>query len=407
MPLFHYHSIRSALKGAEAVPGTRKVAGEILVVPNNLEGLKILQDRGHVDESTSSDGVVDFGLVTSIPPEGILVKLVLSPQHLHYYEDINDLLRHSTEEPDHYYLFGHGSLSSSSEQVPDSVAKYRQMLRMKRLLQQVADFPEAGKVTLLTPEKLEIPFHCTSADLQSLIELPELERQLGSASIEREQRIILFKRCLREHLRAHFPETRFVMLLRNLSSVYDAYNRDYELWVGNSFGELEKTFEEKRLKFIVDLNGILGGIQSSILAVPIATLLMADKFDLAKPGRNTFLSASVLIVGAIALKLLDNQQNTLEATSHAIEAVRNDFEKKQNTRKDELRSRLGAVLRQEDKVRRLLSLFRFGILGILAAVVVIWFGSLIYFSRNDTASPKEAPLATGQILLPSPSDAPR
>ena len=54
-------------------------------------------------------------------------------------------------------------------------------------------------------------------------------------------------------------------------------------------------------------------------------------------------------------------------------------------------------------MRRLLSLFRFGILGILAAVVVIWFGSLIYFSRNDTASPKKAPLATGQILLPSPA----
>lgn len=381
-----YHTIRLGLSGAVAIPGTGNVAGSLHANTDNIKLLQRLQNDGHIQGATHNSTAVDFTSLeeAGIPSAGLLVSLTLVPGILPYFESIDDLIHYSSEEPAIYFIRSLGEIRSDQTAIPNSISLYREMRRAWRLLQGTADLSKPDRAIFLAPEKLEIPFICFESDLRSLTELPELEIQLATGTVERDQRIILFKRSLREHLRAHPVEDHFRCLLQNFSSIYDSYHRDYELWLGTTFGEIEKSFEEKRLKFITDLNGILSGIQASILAVPITALLVVDKFDSSNPLKNLFLIITIWIVGAISLRLLHNQEHTLEATSDAIVAVKNDFEKKHTKRRQEFVSRLNSVCKQEERVRKLLDHLRIVIILILVVVSCVFLGSLVWRFASET-----------------------
>ena len=184
----------------------------------------------------------------------------------------------------------------------------------------------------------------------------------------------------------------------------ESYTRDYQLWVGNTFGELEKSFEEKRLKFVADLNGILAGVQASILAVPIATILLGDKYDLANPLKNFLLAAAVLLLGVIALKLLENQSHTLDATRKAIDATKSDFEQKHTRRKEEFETRLKNLDDQERRVRILLKSMRRTIIGIVILGFIAW--GISFFKAPGSSPPQNSLRQPDPTAAPASVDSP-
>jgi hypothetical protein len=238
----------------------------------------------------------------------------------------------------------------------------------------------------LTPEKIEIPLAFSEGDIPQLKHLDDLRSQFlkrpENDAADFDQRLVLFRKSIREYLKAHPPEDRFILFMRNFETIYDSYNRDYQLWVGNTFGELEKSFEEKRLKFVSDLNGILSGVQASILAVPVAAILLGDKYDLANPLKDFLIAIGILAVGIIACRLLQNQEATLDATREAINATKEDFERKHTKRRVEFKTRLQNLDAQEQRVRTLLTLIRATIILIIIAGFGGW---LIAFSRSVNA----------------------
>ncbi|MGZ4971640.1 MAG: hypothetical protein ACXWDN_02685, partial [Limisphaerales bacterium] len=271
---------------------------------------------------------------------------------------------------------------------------YRQMLRARALLRSTADSADSGKAVFLTPEKLEIPLAYASPNIPALEHLKDLQSQFekwpDQDPGEREQRLVLFRKNLREYLKAHPPEDRFDIFLRNFETIYDSYSRDYQLWVGNTFGELEKSFEEKRLKFVSDLNGIIAGVQASLLAVPVAAILLGDKYDAANPLKDFLLAMGVSALGLIAFRLLQNQEATLDATRQAINATRDDFEKKHTRRKYEFKTRLENLDTQERRVRELLALLRGAIIVIAIASIVGWM-----YAFSQSGSSPNASISTG------------
>ena len=254
------------------------------------------------------------------------------------------------------------------------------MLQARDLLRATADFPSEGKAIFLTPDKIEIPLSYAEPNVPALSHLEDLQNQFKKNEdkdpADIDQRLVLFRKSLREYLKAHPPEDRFKLFLRNFETIYDSYKRDYQLWIGNSFGELEKSFEEKRLKFIADLDGILAGIQASLLAVPIAAILLGDKYDLANPLRDFLLAAGILAVSIIAFRLLQNQEATLDATRKAIDATKEDFEAKHIQRREEFKTRLWNLDVQEERVRTLMSYIRNAILLITIASFIGWLVAL-------------------------------
>jgi len=370
-----FYTIRTALSESQFIRQSRQIKGVLTVTNDLLPLLTKLQDNGYIERSTR-DGKSFSHLPDAV---GQQLEFILKPCSLNYYEDIQDLISYTAEEPANYYVNGIGEVvSEANGGIPGSppIESYRQMLRAKKLLRTTSDFETTGKAIFLTPEKLEIPLVFSLSEIPSLTHLRELQDHFEKRSdrdpADREQRLVLFRKNLREYLKAYPPEDRFCMFLRNFEIIFDNYNRDYQLWIGNTFGELEKSFEEKRLKFVADLNGILAGVQASLLAVPIAAILLGDKYDLGNPLKDFLLACGILTVALIAFQLLGNQKATLEATRAAINATKEDFEKKHTRRREEFKTRLQNLDEQEKKVRSLLNFIRFTIIVIVIAGFLGW-----------------------------------
>ena len=375
--------IRSALEDPQFQQQLRCIDGKIQVTADNITLLNKLQEGDHLEV------ILDSRSISYLPDvEGKLVQLRLKIGHLQYYEDLNDLVLYTAEEPVEYFVQNIGTIRHGEACDAPSILSYRQMLRARKFLRSVAEFENTGKAILLTPERLDIPLFYKSADIPPLLHLEDLENQFSSqsplTSTERDQRLVLLRKSLREFLKSHAPEQRFGMFLSNFETIYDSYIRDYQLWVGNSFGELEKTFEEKRLKFVGDLNGILASVQTSILAVPVATILLGDKYDFANPLKNFLLATAVVLLGRVSHKLLENQEHTLDATRAAIDATKQDFEKKHTRRKAEFETRLANLDQQEQRVRSLLGSMKSLIWTIMAFAVIAWACSAVKPCLNSS-----------------------
>ncbi|NBR87088.1 MAG: hypothetical protein EB141_02090 [Verrucomicrobia bacterium] len=405
--LTEFQTIRNALEQCEFQRKSRLLTGRLLVTAENLGVLIRLQDGGYIEASLK-----DGRSVAYLPDaQGHLILVALNPRSLYYFEDTADLVAYTAEEPSAYYVHGIGEVVQGSNEGNahhPAIVAYRQMLRARKLLRMTADSEDSGKAVFLTPEKIEIPLKYSSGEIPPLPHLAELESQFEKRHDkdpgDRDQRLVLFRKSLREYLKAHPPEGRFELFLRNFETIFESYTRDYQLWVGNTFGELEKSFEEKRLKFVADLNGILAGVQASILAVPIATILLGDKYDLANPLKNFLLAVAVLLLGVIALKLLENQSHTLDATRKAIDATKSDFEQKHTRRKEEFETRLKNLDEQEGRVRILLKSMRQTIIGIVILGFVAW---AVSFFRAPSASTllnsiRPSPTTTAPSAVDSP-----
>ena len=371
--------IRGVLDGAEFQRKPRRIKGRLFVTEARLENLTLLQSNGKIERILIGDSH------SSHLPDvvGHVVTLHLIMDGICYYEDIHDLVSQEIEEPESYYVHGIGSIIasvSSGDCGHEAIQSYRQMLKARALLRATADYPTIGKVVFLTPEKLEIPLHYSEPSIPPLTHLDDLRGQLekedGKNPADLDQRLVLFRKSLREYLKGHPPEERFRLFLRNFETIYDSYSRDYQLWVGNTFCELEKSFEEKRLKFVADLNATLTGVQASLLAVPIAAIILVDKYDYLNPTKDFLLASGVLAISVVAVRLLQNQEATLNATRKAIDSTKEDFEKKHTKRREEFKTRLQNLDDQEEQVRRLLFFIRNTIILIAIAGFAGWLFAL-------------------------------
>ena len=378
--LITFYSTRQKLSDSVYERSARRIHGKLTVAPGDENKLQQLQDQGHIHTAKKPDEtLVDFGL--NPVALGDEVHLVLSPIQLCYYEDLDDLLELSADEPAVYYVHALiKEISRGSDEAGDEIRDYRQMQKAKDFLRMTADLNEGHRVTFFAPEKLGIPLRCKAADLRDIPEITKLSGELAEGTLERDQRIVLFKASLRDHLRMHAEEDRFGYFLKNLSTIYDGYRRDFELWLGNTFADIKKSFEDKRLKFVSDLNGILASVQASILALPIAAIIVGDKYDITNPLKNSLLASAVFGVSFVASRVLDNQEHTLDATKKSIDAVKADYEKQQPAGSKEYKTRLEVVETQEQKVRGLLGKFRTVIRTIVVVVVIAWAVSFLIWA---------------------------
>jgi len=408
--------------GADAVfdPALRFISGVIRVRDEHLPTLCALDGLGFI-RNPKVDGIAKAPDVLTLKSgEEVELTLSLCPIDLAYYENLDDLLHRTLPraEPARYFLNPVGEIVANGPAPSPEISRYRHALRLRVLLRSIADLESAEKAVFLTPQSLALPFICHSADLRDLPDLGDLENQLSAGAIERDQRTALFKRSLREYLHTTPEPARFAHLLDQFSPLYDSYRRDFLLWIGQAFGELEKAFEEKRLKFLADLNGILASVQTSILAVPLAMLLVGDKYDLANPARNFLLALTVLTVALVAHKLLGHQRHTLDGIDEAITAIETDFLAKQPQRKQEFQSRLATLSKQQSRVSALLRFLRILTWVIVTIVFLGWFYSFyrvvppatwrMSWSKPSAAAttPTPSPTPASTPLVPSPTQVP-
>jgi hypothetical protein len=167
-------------------------------------------------------------------------------------------------------------------------------------------------------------------------------------------------------------DKRLGLLMESLGTIIERAQQDYSLYLERfSFEDLLKNFDEKRLKFVGDLNQILGAIQTALIAVPIGFFLIAEKFKPATGwiGQNIILATGGLVFFALLFVLSLNQGKTLNAVKISL----TDFETEQKKKVTDKTDRLEKLLKTTwDQFRRVnLLLWTVRILLLLFSAIVL------------------------------------
>jgi hypothetical protein len=264
---------------------------------------------------------------------------------------------------------------------------------------------------LVDQQAVEVPLASYTA--QQAVQLPpilaELTRFLDGAHLDSDARWAFFRKASLRLLRDTAPQKRLGVLMENLDNVFDRAQKDYSLYLERfSFEDLLRAFDEKRLKFVGDLNQVLGSIQTALIAVPIGFFLIAEKFKPASgwAGQNIVLATGGLVFFALLLVLSSNQGKALQGIGLALKDFEIEQKRKVTDKSERLQKLLQVTWSQFNRVRLLLWVVRLLLLVFCAVVVaaLLWCSMPAWQQKIPyVAKESSSPAATNApITLPKP-----
>ena len=370
-PLDTFIRVRARLKNVREESGW--ILGEI-VIPvddHSLRGdLENLREHGALPEMYQHGALV-FPKNLSAGSASVKVDTGLLPGFFETYDSL--LAKHPVEPPDQFKVW-----HEDADTVVDCGAAWT-------LLQFLRDKVEVWDETqmrffLVDQHAIEVPLHYPAASAHGLRALvSQVQRFLDEDHLDADARWAFFRKSSSRLLRDEPVESRLGYLLANLATVFKRTEQDHSLYLERfSFEDLLKTFDEKRLKFVSDLNSVLGALQTATVAVPVAFFLVAEKFKPADRlvGQNVILAIGGTIFCILLFAFSLNQGLTLEEIRKAV----SDFEVEQLRKQSERSGRLKALLQgtwaHYRKVYRLLWTVRV----LLVCFILVIAGTLAWCS---------------------------
>lgn len=216
---------------------------------------------------------------------------------------------------------------------------YADSLRTLDLMRNLADHADSAggndRLVFLHKEKLVVPILLGPNDLRSPAHLDEWER-LMSEPTHHEQRKIIFKSVLLEGL-AGVPEGgRAAAFLNDFDDLFQRFQAGYALYVSEfSFDKVMAGVREKNLAYTVRINMVLTDIQSQVLALPVALILVGGQM---KEAQDFTLANVLIFIGACLYALMigfliSGQHDNLTAVLGEIDAEQAHLEKALRTKK--------------------------------------------------------------------------
>lgn len=261
---------------------------------------------------------------------------------------------------------------------------------------------------LVDQQAVEIPLTSYSAQQTANLpaRLPGITRFLDKEHLDADARWAFFRKASLRLLRDLPKEKRLGVLMENLGNVFDRAQQDHSLYLERfSFEDLLKNFDEKRLKFVGDLNQILASIQTALVAVPIGFFLIAEKFKptIGWAGQNIVLAVGGLVFFALVFVLSLNQGKTLQGIKLALTDFETEQKKRVTDKSERLQKLLTTTWSQYGRVRCLLWVVRFLLLLFSAVIVAAllwcsipaWQQFLPYTIKDSTPPP-----ATNTVVMP-------
>lgn len=212
-------------------------------------------------------------------------------------------------------------------------AQYMRSIRAIDLARCLADHQDevAGteRLVFLHKEKLAIPVKLQPADFRCPAHLEGWER-IMSEPTHQEQRKTIFKSVLLERLSGVSEDRRAAVFLDEFDDLFQRFQASYALYVSEfSFDKVMATVREKNLAYTIRINKVLTDIQSQVLALPVALILVGGQMKEA----SDFTLANVLIfIGACVYALMigfliKGQHDNLDAVLGEIDAEQKHLER--------------------------------------------------------------------------------
>lgn len=270
---------------------------------------------------------------------------------------------------------------------PDDFHRYRSAVEFTQWLSDRADVVEPDRMVFLLSEKLELPLLFSRDDLASAsFDEIGILRQLLADDLHKDQRRAIAVKALIEMLGSLSANDRYPFLLKNLRDYVQRVKNGYALYVAEfSYEKVRDQVEAARIEIAGKLNKTISDIQNQVLAIPVATILVATQM---KAGlANWTVNLTLVIASTIFLLLmrmiLRNQRDSLSVLAGEIdrqaELLQKEYKDVANRFEDIFQDLRNRKSKQEVRLSRVWYLVVGGF--ILNIVACVWL------SMQETALP--------------------
>ncbi|MCX4163578.1 MULTISPECIES: hypothetical protein [Paraburkholderia] len=235
--------------------------------------------------------------------------------------------RYRLKEPNDYFLID-SKFAKNDGEIPSDVQKYRQVLRLIKLLKQAAAFLDSdeGALVFVHGGKFELPIEYGVKDLRALDDatIAKLLSFVGDDA-HVEKKLGILEGAVKALLESWPKEQRFVHLLSNLSQLAEKTRDGYQLFIADfSYDKVRDATEAAKVEYAGKIHKAFSDIQTQILGIPVATIVVASQMKDAKVIGYEFWVNTAVLVGCWVFAILVafvlwNQTHTLAVLDAEIE----------------------------------------------------------------------------------------
>lgn len=234
-----------------------------------------------------------------------------------------------------FYLADSDCLYEGDEtKLPPTAQHYLAAAKLYSLLGKTADHQggvgDAKTLIFLHKEKIEITPQYGENDLHELASLKSFEADFITSDAHQEQKQTIVKTALHE-LFAGRSKLPFAEVLNRFDDFIEKVRASYQLYVAEfSFQKVKAEVEKEKLEAMLKLNKVFSDIQSQLLAIPVALVLVGGQMEDkgAWTSKNVLTWLGALVFAILMDLLIRNQRNTLKAVKQEIDQQRHQIESK-------------------------------------------------------------------------------
>lgn len=279
--------------------------------------------------------------------------------------------------------------------LPPAIRHYLDAAKLFGLLGKAADFHggvgDAKTLVFLHKEKMEITPIYGAGDVRELSGLEAFSSDFVTSDIHKEQKQTILKTALLEIFSGKGKQP-FSEILRRFDDLVEKVRSSYQLYVAEfSFQKVKAEVEKEKLDAMVKLNKVFSDIQSQLLAVPVALVLVGGQMEDkgAWTSKNVLIWLGALVFAALMDLLIRNQRHTLKAVKQEIGQQRMQIEQKYQSIAARFRAIYTEIDDRHAHQKRLISVVD-GLVAMSLAVttyLLLWFSGALPILCSAIGSP--------------------
>lgn len=286
------------------------------------------------------------------------------------------------------FFVAHENYYSEDGVATVSSSRYLSILSLISVLKQSADYVDSTidglKLIFLANGKFELPINYQYISFRDTPGCSELAADFENASTKHlEQRKTIIKVVLAEMLSGVTSSARFKNLLERFPEFIKKFKDSYELYVAEfSFEKVLEDVETHKLDYTIKLNKVFSDIQSQLLAIPAALILVGSQLvdQSTLTWKNALILIGVFIYTALMDLLIRNQWNSLLAIGHEIRKQEEHLARKHVALEAKFTHAFSALNSRFSQQKRLIWIVDFLVALMLACSVFLF----IWYSVDPT-----------------------
>lgn len=307
-----------------------------------------------------------------------------------------------TREPAAYYVMSE-RYSRGDATTPAAIVLYRKALTLVELLKESAAYLDERKDELIFIHDgrfvLPVTFQCADFD-SALGNRIESLTTLFTDDAHREQKLAILASAVQDSTSKIEPEKRFGSLLTLLDEVTRSVVEGYRLFASSfSYEQVKSDVQDAHIEFTAKIHKTFSDIQSQLLAIPVATVIVATQMKYADGFGNQFWINTGVALGSLVFAILfgllvRNQWHTLDVIGDEIDRREGAIAKNHEAISDLFEETFGKLRKRLRSQRTIMAVVLMIVIAALGVTLVV-YACLLHLPSPPPAEVSMATVSAG------------